>query len=159
MTVKEKHFRRGDGITLVIKYYFLLNHSFFGGEESLAFRKFRKCGSTIRMDAFDKSELCGCSFKVGLLPFCIVFIFGEICSPSLCPFSWSRCVWECRVERLPVLTCSVLMLFSSCKWMKRSPHGPALCVTNLLLLSCSPLMGKLWVLLMAFPTVQANTLD
>lgn len=61
--------------------------------------------------------------------------------PLLFP-SWWRCGWVCHVEFWLVPILSVSTQSSSCKWMRRSPHGLAPSVTSLLLLSCSPLMGK-----------------
>lgn len=56
--------------------------------------------------------------------------------------SWWRCGSVCHVEFWLVPTFSVSTRSFSCRWMRRSPHGLAPSVTSLLLLSCSPLMGK-----------------
>lgn len=56
--------------------------------------------------------------------------------------SWWRCGSVCPVEFWLVPICSVSTQSSSCRWTRRSPHGPALSVTSLPLLSCSLLMGK-----------------
>lgn len=56
--------------------------------------------------------------------------------------SWLRCDLVCPVEFWLVPICSVSTQSSSCRWMRKSPRGPALSVTSLPLLSCLLLMGK-----------------
>lgn len=63
-------------------------------------------------------------------PFTLTYIFGPVWHGSFFSSSWGRCVWQCLAGQLPALTCSVLMLPCTCRWMKRNQPGSVLCVTR-----------------------------
>lgn len=62
--------------------------------------------------------------------YCVLTIlFSFSCLVFVC--SWWRCDSVCRVGFWLVPICNVSTLSSSCRWMRRSPRGPAPCVTSL----------------------------